>query len=174
VAIRSPRSSVDAVLVAFAVVLVGDHVHEGRRRRVFDDEDGVPPGLALTDDLRRRRTDVSDARVADGLQMRTRLRDVAQVALLTAVRNFNRSTITRGWSAGLAARALYCSGVGSSAALMRQMHPLTLMRLPTLAHTSTFGAGGGRYTGGGGGGGAPGGGGGGAPGGGGGGSASLR
>lgn len=57
----------------------------------------------------------------------------------------------------------------------RQMHPLTLMRRPTFAHTSTFGAGG-TYTGGGGGGGGGGapGGGGAAGGGGGGGSASLR
>jgi hypothetical protein len=50
------------------------------------------------------------------------------------------------------AGSLPCSG-GSPA--LDQMQPLTLIRLPTLAHTFTFGSGGGggTYTGGGGGGG---------------------
>src|SRR5258705_1086270 len=76
-AIQSGRT----VLMHLEVLLVGHHVEERRRRRVLDNDNGVPPRLlAVTDDHAGCGTGVTDG-PAYSLKVRGDLLRVTQIAL---------------------------------------------------------------------------------------------
>src|SRR5262245_48092013 len=73
------------VVVRLEVLLVGDHLDEGGRRRVLDDQDRVPPRpLTVAYDDGRGGAAVTD-RGSDALQVRGGCLRVPQIALQTTV-----------------------------------------------------------------------------------------
>ena len=103
------------MLVHFEVFVVRHHVYESGRRRILDDENRIPPwSVAVADDVSRRGTAIADLGTGP-FEMRTHLLPVLQMPLKTpGCLNFNKLTITTGASAGRAASAANCSGVGSN------------------------------------------------------------